>query len=765
MTTLHFDWVFPWWAIAIVALLGSISLGLWYWRESRYLPLPWCWVLPCLRTLAFALILLMLTGPALHYRYYEGEMSRIRIVLDQSRSMATSDQGMLNDSTRMDAVRDWLLGEADSTNGSRKSWLERLSRNHRVELFGISSKQSENASASLELLWDSLDGLFDKTQLSIMAIGDVSPLGDSIVNQLASKPSSVVLISDGQSNSGLSLLQAGEQAASAKIPVYAIGMGPTDEPNDLAILNIQHSQRVFRTDRIRGTLDIKEIAPLNTPYLLKVMHLGKVVLEKSLKSENQAIRSVEFELPAESLIDSSKKEDSLSNDKKAIGLDLRFSLEADLDEVTTDNNFYETSLWGVDRQSRILMLDRRGGWETRYIKNALARDIAWHVDFSIGQSAMESNVFPKSRVLLQDYELLVISVETISILSAEQQSWIRDFVGEGGGGLILIDTKNNLTVPSVQDPLLDLMPVRSLIQTTQPTFTKLMIASNAVDQVAMQLASDTASSQALWQSLPVPRSIRECELSPGAEALLEAMESASNQKQVLVATKMYGQGRVVYMNHDESWRWRYGVADQYHQRFWNQMCNWTMRTPFSVNSTFASLDTGLRMISNSDPITIRGKLNRDQNLFPEDLLLQAVLFRNDEPYATLAMNQESDGRGFYRANYGPFPSGRYHVRLQAAGIPQDAFAVESEFIVQPNTDVEMASLACNTTGLEQLARTTGGQFVPFDQADSITDSLQKFQTGKWVETVTLLWQSYPWFATIIVLLALEWLLRKRVGLI
>ena len=129
------------------------------------------------------------------------------------------------------------------------------------------------------------------------------------------------------------------------------------------------------------------------------------------------------------------------------------------------------------------------------------------------------------------------------------------------------------------------------------------------------------------------------------------------------------------------------------------------------------------------------------------------------------MTRESDSRGFYRVTTGPFPEGRYRVQLQASGIPQDALAIETDFLVQSNKDLELASLSCNTQALEQLARSTGGRFLPLDQAESISDLLQRFQTGKWIETVTLLWQSYPWFATIMTLLALEWVLRKRTGLI
>lgn len=779
MTSLHFNSVFPWWLVAIVAVVGAVLLGRWYWRESRYVASPWCWLLPALRSFAFLLIVLMLAGPSLHHRTYEGEMSRVRVLLDLSRSMAISDQPSpaIDNSQisteaseqvprpRIEIVKEWLLGDASMEADALKGWLGRQSGQHRVELYSVADVDSRKQTAESNLLWDSAKGMSEDRGVTLIADGQVSKLGEGVASQIEAKPAALILISDGQNNDGMSLARAAEQASVAKVPVFAIGVGPVREPDDLGILRIEHSQRVFRTDLVRGALEVKESIPRGTPYRVKVKHLEKVVWEKDFDSENQGVRRIEFEIPAESLVDAAKSNLNRSSENATLPIDLSFDIETNATEVSTENNHGETTLWGVNRQSRILMLDRRGGWEPRYIKNALTRDIAWDVDFSIGQPKLDANVFPKTRNLLFEYDLILMTVETISILNEEQQNWIRDFVAESGGGLILIDSKNNLTVPSIQDPLLDLMPVRSLTQPKQPKLTKLFIASNAADQVAMQLAADTPSSQALWQSLQVPRSIRECELSPGSEALLESSEEASDSKQVLLATKLYGQGRVVYMNHDESWRWRYGVADIYHQRFWNQMCNWTMRTPFAVNETFASLDAGLRMVATSDQVTIRANLKTTQNQVPDNLNVQAVLLRNDEPFGVFPMTRESDSRGFYRVTTGPFPEGRYRVQLQASGIPQDALAIETDFLVQSNKDLELASLSCNTEALEQLARSTGGRFLPLDQAESISDLLQRFQTGKWIETVTLLWQSYPWFATIMMLLALEWVLRKRTGLI
>ena len=77
----------------------------------------------------------------------------------------------------------------------------------------------------------------------------------------------------------------------------------------------------------------------------------------------------------------------------------------------------------------------------------------------------------------------------------------------------------------------------------------------------------------------------------------------------------------------------------------------------------------------------------------------------------------------------------------------------------------MQTLACNVESLRQTATITNGEFAMLDDAALLAEKLKPFRTGKIVESQTLLWQSYPWFATIVGLLAVEWYLRKRAGLI
>ena len=91
MTAIRFSGAWPWWLILLVGVVGSLWIARWYWRESRHLSNPMRWLLPTLRGCTFFLILLMLAGPTLFHQHIEGQLSRIRVLLDVSPSMATVD--------------------------------------------------------------------------------------------------------------------------------------------------------------------------------------------------------------------------------------------------------------------------------------------------------------------------------------------------------------------------------------------------------------------------------------------------------------------------------------------------------------------------------------------------------------------------------------------------------------------------------------------------------------------------------------------------
>jgi len=769
------------WLALTVGVVGAIGISVLYWRESKTTENPYRWLLPLLRSVSFVMLVFMLAGPTLYQRRFEGELSRVSVVLDLSTSMNTREEpdaanrasriGSVDPSDRkIDRVLKWMVGNEDRPE-ERLSWMQRIRSQHRIDWYSTGAAENgdvdTNKSRVLNRLWNSQSGRELPRANSINAVASTSPLADALIAARGESPAAIVFISDGQSNVGPSLGDVVRLSEASRAPVFTIGVGSMQEPNDLGVIGVEHSERVFRTDLLRGTVTLKERMPIGTSYEVRLEQQGTVVWTKKLTSQDLGVRRLEFELPADALVDQSKRSQKIGLDFSAVPIDLRVSIHSKAREISLQNNDVRTSLWGVDRRSRVLLLDRRGGWETRYIKNAFQRDVVWEVQAAIGRTALSGEFFPSSRAKLFEYDLLILSQDTIASLNEEQRTWVIDFVGVSGGGLILIGNPRDERSEATFKMLAPLMPVRPLVTQPSPTITSLRLSPAGSEQTALEISSTPEENRQLWGQLQPPRSMLCVAIEPGAECLVEAAFGSGQRTETypFIATKLFGQGRVLYLSSDETWRWRYLVADLHHQRFWNQVASWVMRAPFAINDNFVSLDTGHRTITTGDSVTIRSRLKQADSQPLVNAQVQAIVFRNGERFSTVPLSEEPDSRGFYRTTTGPFPAGEYQVRLEAVEIPNDALTVQSEFVVQMPIDLEMETLACNVEGLEQLSAQTGGVFVMFEEAESITQHLKSYETGKVVESQFAMWQSYPWFVTIVGLLAVEWYIRKRAGLV
>ncbi|MCP4506500.1 MAG: VWA domain-containing protein, partial [Fuerstiella sp.] len=92
MTSLRFVGDLPLWLGLSLALLVAVMAWRYYRRESFDLPHRLRWMLPSLRSLAFFLGIMVLTGPVLHHRQTIGELGQVKIYVDSSRSMALLDR-------------------------------------------------------------------------------------------------------------------------------------------------------------------------------------------------------------------------------------------------------------------------------------------------------------------------------------------------------------------------------------------------------------------------------------------------------------------------------------------------------------------------------------------------------------------------------------------------------------------------------------------------------------------------------------------------
>ncbi|MBU6173798.1 MAG: hypothetical protein KGQ60_08340, partial [Planctomycetes bacterium] len=728
---------------------------------------------PLLRALTFFLLIGMLSQPVLNHKWIEGKLKRLDIMVDMSRSMGVVDSS--SSDSRIQRVADWLLGRSSSPNLT--SFLERLRTSYEIRLFDLRGK----------LIWSSSFDSALPTRDHFSAQQQTTPLGIALQERLRQSQTTdgparstidtLILVTDGQDNQSVSPMDAIRSNLPEGCRMVTIGVGDEAEPLDLAILAADISTHVRPEDRLRGVLTIKEQVPAGTRYRLRVMHSGKDLHSKEIISAQRSIFEYEFDTPIDTVFEQKTIRPDPNLEHRAIPIDLECQIETTEGELTRENNHFLTSTWGVIKRNRILLLDPRGRWETRYIRNALERDPTWSVQSALGPKIFESDFFPKSRKDLLDFDLIIATLDSVTALDDVQASWFTSFVGETSGGIVWID--GNRSHISLAHPIGSIVPIEPIEPnsksdpSTDLQRLSWQLTATGVKQPAFRLGTGESSPEKIWTELPVPHAYRTIRVKPGAESCAELIRGRETAVPMIV-TSLFGQGRVVYFATDETWRWRYSVADLYHQRFWSQIATWCMRTPFVVSGDFIALDAGKRIYRPEEQVVVRAKLLDDRRQPLENALVHMIVSNNDKVIARIPMESVSSSTGMYTGVLGPFLNSDmkaqftpdiYRVQVETSGVPPNALGVSTSFQLVSTVDIEMERLACNRALLEEMASVGSGKYLPLTDADQVIVELENSSTGRIVEQDTLLWQSFPWFVAIMGLLTMEWIARRRCGAI
>lgn len=634
----------------------------------------------------------------------------------------------------------------------------------------------------------------------------------------------LVLLSDGRNTAGISPLAVAESLAAQRRPVFVIGYGGQQAPQDISLLAVEHPDRVFERDMLRGTLVVRERMKSSMPLKLAIKLAGEVVWEETRTLPAGDRGRVDFAFPVQPLVEKIRQSER-STDFTAVPLHLQATIEPHEGEADAGNNTRDFHVSVVTKRSRLLLVDGRSRWETRYLHNMFERDPAWQVDIVLPDyrqtppklpRGTEEDQWPSTKERLFEYDLVILGEVPAEVLPAESIDWLKNFVESSGGGLIVIDgARGNLRDPRFK-PLHDMLPIE-WADDSRPYSDPVAIhlTSTAKQLSAFQLTPlDPAKNEATWSGLPPLSMTTAVTALPGSEVLATTsgtdagkdVENASSDVPLML-TRQFGAGRVFYSGTDETWRWRYKHADTYHQRFWNQVARWVMRLPMAVQGQFVSVDAGKLVYRPEETVVIRTRLRNAQGEPARNLAVEAIVTSfdgapNDEApsdgasentaaeasaesgNASSGISQSASGNpsephvvavvplvadsaiaGVYSGQLRAPVGGNYRVSIVAPGLTSEALAVHTEFsVVEPDSG-EMDQLSCDESLLRKLAEVTGGQYLSEQQGDELASLLQPLSRGKIIESDTLIWQSYWWFVPIVLLLSVEWWLRKRVGLI
>lgn len=769
---------------AVVMFLSATAAAVVFWlyfRESRKVASPYRYLLPALRAAAIAFAILILAGPVWHRRQIVGTLGRVVFAVDSSESMAMTDS-LESDASSSRLSRALRMLTGDDTN---PGWLESLQETHEVDVITFSAGDPS-------LVWSSSDDKPVPAGLEIEADGQRTDLSTGMATTLATIASlagdeierdpdasmsraAVVLLSDGRDNTGNAPLELAERLESTGIAVHGFGLGSEDEPNDLGIVNVIRPENVASDGRLAGEIILRSLGdPTNqdaSERVLRIESNGKIVWQKTVSAADGPLQKIPFDLDVSEVLTEITGENPRGVQRNSVVMDLKAAIDPPVSDTNAKNNALPFRVSASTRDRRLLILDGSSRWETRYLRNLFERDPSWIVDtvlYGEGtdqprvERGEESGEFPNTREAMAKYDAIIMGEVPPDQFRETDANLLRDFVTRGGG-LILIDGHYNRMREIAETELPELVPVNYLdenrmgVKCVRPT-------RIGMQRPALNLWSDQNSLNEFWENLPPPSSAIRLEPQEGAEVWANSFSDDAIASPWLV-TRMYGAGRVFYLASDQTWRWRYKVADRFHARFWNQLLSAVMQPPYSAADEYVALGTDKVEYDAGENATIRVRIQDPQGKPVGDATVDALLLADDQIVATVPLAIDDPARGTYRGQTPPLEAGSYDIRIRASGFDSNALQANAPIWVGTPDMVELDRVSLNAATLKQIAESGGGKYFHESSGDDILETLKPLSSGSIIESDILIWQSFYWFWVIIALLAAEWWLRKRAGLV
>lgn len=759
----------PWWVFA-TALAAAVAVTWLYLRESRKLPSPYSYLLPGLRASAVALAILVLAGPVWHREQVVGELGRVVFALDASQSMSVNDSSeSATTPDRLQRSLRLLVGEGD-----RVGWLQDLDETHQVDVYAFSD-------AEPTLLWTNRDGDRVPTAIDWSPAGETSNLSLGIESGWTAQSASdtgdatnraaLVLLTDGRDNVGSPAIESAEQLAESGVSIHTIGMGSEDEPADIGIVDVVRPDTVASDGELAGEITLSQFGMSEKPVKLRIEAGGEVVWQQSITISSTTQAKVPFRLAIEPIVEKLAAQSPRNVTRSTVVMDMKAVIETEDEDASADNNALPFRVTASTRDRRLLILDGSSRWETRYIRNLFERDPAWTVDtilFGPGtdreelKRGEEPGEFPDSEVGIGRFDAIVLGQVPPDQMTTEDWNLIRRFVSRGGG-LILIDGRYDRLRELANNELGDLIPVTYL---DEPNFKVRVLQPTrlGMEHPVMNLWGDQKQLPEFWENLRPPSSAPLIEPKADAEVWGEAL-GVEDRKSAWMVARLYGAGRVFYLSTDQTWRWRYKVADRFHARFWNQLLHAAMQPPYAASDDFAALGTDKIEYEVGEESVIRVRLQDTEGHPVGDATVDALLVADNQVLATVPLMIDDPSRGTYRGLTPPLESGKYDIRIRASGFDATALQASTPIWVGTRDSMELTRVSLDPNALRQISEAGRGNYLHESSADELLTWLEPLSSGRTVESDTLVWQSFYWFWTIMILLSIEWWMRKKAGLV
>jgi hypothetical protein len=718
-------------SLALVAITAAICF--FAWKRSGYAPGQG--LLELLRLAIVGLVAILLNQPEWVEEYRPTDKPTIAVLHDASRSMDTRDVVLSGTAARAGGPQTRREAIADLT--TSEFW-KPLADRFNVEIAAFSPAPD---AAGTDY---------------------AGPLGTVLDRFVGLR--SVVLVGDGDWNEGPAPSTAAQALRLAQVPVVAVAVGSETKLPDVEFASLD-----CPTVGVAGK-------PVRVPFTINSSLPTERVVVVDFKASNGDALRKEVRLPA-----MGTATDWLYWTPRDVGdYTVTMTVPKQDGELLADNNQRTAPIAVRREQLKVLVVESIPRWEYRYLRNALSRDPGVDVTCLLFQPGLSKRgggnkdyiqKFPSGLDALSQYDVVFLGDVGVAPdqLTDEDCRLLKGLVEYQASGLVFLPGWRGEQASLMGTALEDLCPVvidpvrKEGFTTAGPR--KLVLTEVGRKSLLTKLADSGAENLAVWESLPGVQWYGPVLRAKAGSEVLAVHEDAGNEygRIPLVITRTYGAGKVLYMATDGAWRWRKGVEDKYHYRFWGQVVRWMAYRRNMAKGERMSLSFAPEQPQLGQALALDARVAQANG---EPLSRGEVAARVKAPSGAVETVRfappAGEGEwGVFAANFTPRESGKHEVTLACK---ETGDALEASFFVQGST-AEGIGRAARPEVLAEIAQVTKGRLVPPGELTSIIESLAKLPGPPPSVRRLQLWCHPAAAGAIVGLLGLFWVMRKRQGLV